>query len=112
MAHAVNSCLHANLAAFTAVLGDIEQQGNKTSTCPGDLVGYGAQPNDVVGRVGQRANPTGQGRGEGGSIERRHAGDGSETTHMAQRRGEHHPATPPHDHGPGRLPPSCGPPPG
>ena len=45
MAHAVISCLHANLAAFQAVLDDIDQQGIKTITCLGDLVGYGPQPN-------------------------------------------------------------------
>ena len=48
MAHAVISCLHANLAAFQAVLDDIDQQGIKTITCLGDLVGYGPQPNEAV----------------------------------------------------------------
>lgn len=48
MAHAVISCLHANLAAFEAVLDDIDQQGITTVTCLGDLVGYGPQPNEVV----------------------------------------------------------------
>lgn len=63
MAHAVISCLHANLAAFEAVLDDIDQQGIKTITCLGDLVGYGPQPNEVVELVRQRAIPTCQAAG-------------------------------------------------
>ena len=57
MAHAVISCLHANLAAFEAVLDDIDQQGIETITCLGDLVGYGPQPNEVVELVRERAIP-------------------------------------------------------
>ena len=48
MKHAVISCLHANLSAVEAVLGDIDRQGIETITCLGDLVGYGPQPNEVV----------------------------------------------------------------
>ena len=48
MKHAVISCLHANLSAVAAVLGDIDRQGIETITCLGDLVGYGPQPNEVV----------------------------------------------------------------
>ena len=61
MAHAVISCLHANLAAVEAVLEDIDQQGIETITCLGDLVGYGPQPNEVVQLVRARAIPTCQG---------------------------------------------------
>ena len=46
---AVISCLHANLAATEAVLADIERQGIEQIICLGDLVGYGPQPNEVVG---------------------------------------------------------------
>ena len=61
MAHAVISCLHANLAAFEAVLEDIDQQGIDSITCLGDLVGYGPQPNEVVELIRQRGIPTCQG---------------------------------------------------
>ena len=57
MAHAVISCLHANLAAVEAVLADIDRQGINMITCLGDLVGYGPQPNEVVDIIRQRDIP-------------------------------------------------------
>ena len=54
MAHAVISCLHANLAAVEAVLDDIDRQGIDTISCLGDLVGYGPQPNEVVDLIRHR----------------------------------------------------------
>jgi predicted phosphodiesterase len=45
---AVLSDVHANLPAFRAVLEDIEQVGVDATWCLGDLVGYGAQPDECV----------------------------------------------------------------
>ncbi|MDG7007314.1 MAG: metallophosphoesterase family protein [Nitrososphaerota archaeon] len=45
---AVISDIHANLEALEAVLGEI---GGEEIVCLGDLVDYGAQPNEVVARV-------------------------------------------------------------
>jgi diadenosine tetraphosphatase ApaH/serine/threonine PP2A family protein phosphatase len=45
------SDLHANLPATEAVLADAEQQGYDRIVVLGDLVGYGADPNEVVDRT-------------------------------------------------------------
>jgi predicted phosphodiesterase len=45
---ALLSDVHGNLPAFKAVLADIESQGVDTIWCLGDLVGYGAQPDECV----------------------------------------------------------------
>ncbi len=92
MAHAVISCLHANLAAVQAVLDDIDQQGIKAITCLGDLVGYGPQPNEVVELVRQRAIPTCQGCWDEDIIDGLNACECSYPSQLAERRGHlaHH----------------------
>src|SRR6266576_370398 len=45
---ALFSDVHGNLPAFEAVLADIEKEGVDARWCLGDLVGYGAQPNECV----------------------------------------------------------------
>src|SRR5215212_8893139 len=45
---AVISDVHANLPAFQAVLEDIAREGVDATWCLGDLVGYGAQPDQCV----------------------------------------------------------------
>jgi hypothetical protein len=45
---ALLSDVHGNLPAFQTVLADIEQQGVDAIWCLGDLVGYGAQPDECV----------------------------------------------------------------
>jgi diadenosine tetraphosphatase ApaH/serine/threonine PP2A family protein phosphatase len=40
--------VHGNLPAFQAVTQDIESQGASATWCLGDLVGYGAQPDECV----------------------------------------------------------------
>lgn len=42
------SDLHANLPALEAVLADVAAQAPDTLVCLGDLVGYGASPNEVI----------------------------------------------------------------
>ena len=92
MAHAVISCLHDNLAAVQAVLDDIDEQGIKTITCLGDLVGYGPQPHEVVELVRQRAIPTCQGCWDEDIIDGLNACECSYPSQLAERRGHqaHH----------------------
>ena len=45
---ALLSDVHGNLPAFRAVLEDIEREGVDARWCLGDLVGYGAQPDECV----------------------------------------------------------------
>ena len=45
---AVISDVHANLEALDAVL---KQTGSEETVCLGDLVGYGAEPNEVIAKV-------------------------------------------------------------
>ena len=92
MAHAVISCLHANLTALEAVLDDIDNQGIDTITCLGDLVGYGPQPNEVVELIRQRDIPTCQGCWDEDIIEGLNACECSYPSQLAERRGHraHH----------------------
>jgi predicted phosphodiesterase len=49
MRYAIIADIHANLAAFEAVLGDIEQQGGVAEIwCLGDIVGYGPDPHRCI----------------------------------------------------------------
>jgi predicted phosphodiesterase len=50
---AVLSDVHGNLPALEAVLADSERAGVDAHWCLGDLVGYGAQPNECVARVAE-----------------------------------------------------------
>ncbi len=45
---AILSDVHGNLPAFQAVLADIDKEGVDAIWCLGDLVGYGAQPDECV----------------------------------------------------------------
>jgi putative phosphoesterase len=55
---AIISDIHANIHALQAVWEDIESQKPDRVYCLGDLVGYGAYPNEVVEFIGDRAIPT------------------------------------------------------
>jgi predicted phosphodiesterase len=48
MLHAIVSDVHANLEALGVVLADIERRGVAEVVCLGDLVGYGASPNECM----------------------------------------------------------------
>ena len=87
MKHAVISCLHANLSAVEAVLGDIDRQGIETITCLGDLVGYGPQPNEVVELIRDRKIETCQGCWDEDIIDGLDACDCSYPSQLAERRG-------------------------
>jgi predicted phosphodiesterase len=53
---AVISDIHANLHALEAVLGDIDPEQPDELWCLGDLVGYGARPNECCALVRERAD--------------------------------------------------------
>ncbi len=55
---AVISDIHANLHALQAVMEDLEQARPDATYCLGDLVGYGAFPNEVVDLIRARGIPT------------------------------------------------------
>ncbi len=55
---AVFSDIHANLHALQAAWADIQTQGADAVYCLGDLVGYGAFPNEVVEFIRQSGVPT------------------------------------------------------
>lgn len=55
---AIFSDIHGNIHALDAVLADIDRQHPDRTYCLGDLVGYGAFPNEVVGRIRERQIPT------------------------------------------------------
>jgi putative phosphoesterase len=55
---AIFSDVHANLHALEAVWADIEAQKPDKVYCLGDLVGYGAFPNEVVEFIRDHAIPT------------------------------------------------------
>ncbi len=56
MRYAIMADIHANLAAFNAVLDDMEQRGGVEEIwCLGDIVGYGPDPHECIERL-QRYN--------------------------------------------------------
>lgn len=57
MRYAIIADIHANLDAFTTVLGDIEQKGGVDEMwCLGDVVGYGPEPSQCIELL-RRYNP-------------------------------------------------------
>ena len=55
---AILSDIHGNMQALDAVLSDIAAQTPDAVYCLGDLVGYGANPNEVTERIRQEGIPT------------------------------------------------------
>src|SRR4051794_34438283 len=55
---AVITDIHGNLAALEATLDWIDNEGIERIFCGGDLVGYGAYPNEVCALIEERAIPT------------------------------------------------------
>ena len=53
---ALLSDVHGNLPAFEAVLDDVDSEGAEEIWCLGDLVGYGAEPDDCVALARERCN--------------------------------------------------------
>jgi putative phosphoesterase len=55
---AIISDIHSNLPALEAVLADVARQQPDRLYCLGDLVGYGASPNEVTERIRAAGIPT------------------------------------------------------
>ena len=55
---AILSDIHGNRHALSAVLADIDREAPDQVYCLGDLVGYGAYPNEVIERIRDRGIPT------------------------------------------------------
>lgn len=55
---AIVSDIHGNLPAVEAVLADVAAQRPDAVYCLGDLVGYGASPNEVAERIRAERMPT------------------------------------------------------
>ena len=55
---AIFSDVHANLPSLEAVLADVQTQSIDAVYCLGDLVGYGASPNECTERIQTLAIPT------------------------------------------------------
>jgi putative phosphoesterase len=58
VAIAILSDIHGNLAALEAVLSDLLTRRVDEVICLGDLVGYGAHPNEVIERISAANIPT------------------------------------------------------
>ncbi|MDE3057905.1 MAG: metallophosphoesterase family protein [Bacteroidota bacterium] len=55
---AVISDIHGNLEALTAALSIVEERGIETTYCLGDIVGYGANPNECIDELRSRNIPS------------------------------------------------------
>lgn len=58
MRFALISDIHSNLPALEAVLASAEAEGCERILCLGDVVGYGAYPNEVIERLADLHVPT------------------------------------------------------
>jgi putative phosphoesterase len=58
MTIAILSDIHGNFQALEAVLDDLHGRSVDATCCLGDLVGYGASPNEVVARIRAERIPT------------------------------------------------------
>ncbi len=61
MKYAVISDIHSNFEALKEVLKDAEAQGAERIVCLGDLVGYAAEPNEVITLLREKKIPCIQG---------------------------------------------------
>ncbi len=66
MKRAIFSDVHANIQALEAVWDDIQQQDPDAVYCLGDLVGYGANPNEAIEFIRENAIPTVMGNYDNG----------------------------------------------
>ena len=48
MKYAIISDLHSNLEALEAVFDDADTEGAESFLCCGDIIGYGANPNECI----------------------------------------------------------------
>ena len=56
MKTAVISDIHSNIEALTAVFSDLEETGIERVICLGDIVGYGADPDDCLNLIKEKCD--------------------------------------------------------
>lgn len=69
MRYAILSDIHANYEAFTAVLEAIDAMEIDSILCLGDVVGYGANPNEAVELTRERADVTTKGNHDHAAVD-------------------------------------------
>jgi len=71
MRYAIISDIHSNLAAFQAVLNDIDARGGADRVwCLGDIVGYGPDPNECIELLNQYEHICVAGNHDWGALEK------------------------------------------
>jgi diadenosine tetraphosphatase ApaH/serine/threonine PP2A family protein phosphatase len=70
--YAVLSDLHSNVEALTAVLGAVDDLAIDGVLCLGDLVGYGADPNEVIDLIRARTTSVVRGNHDHAAVEPGH----------------------------------------
>lgn len=68
MKWAILSDIHGNLEAFEAVLEDLEKEEPIGKVCLGDIVGYGANPNECIDLLRGKAEFCVQGNHDAGAV--------------------------------------------
>lgn len=69
MRYALISDIHANLEALEVVVEDIDEQNINEIICLGDIVGYGANPNECIELVKKKCSIVLQGNHDAAAIE-------------------------------------------
>ncbi|MBN2565912.1 MAG: metallophosphoesterase family protein, partial [Candidatus Eisenbacteria bacterium] len=69
MRYAILSDIHGNLEALKEVLKAVDEAGVDRVICLGDVVGYGANPNEVIDLVRDRAETTIRGNHDQAAID-------------------------------------------
>lgn len=68
MKYGVFSDVHGNLEALDSVLADMKKEGCEKFWCLGDLVGYGANPNECIEKIRAIADQTVLGNHDSASV--------------------------------------------
>ncbi len=73
MRFAIVSDIHSNLEALTTAFGLIDQESVDEVVCLGDIVGYGANPNECVRLVRERCHTVLRGNHDAAAVDSRNA---------------------------------------
>jgi diadenosine tetraphosphatase ApaH/serine/threonine PP2A family protein phosphatase len=68
MRYAILGDIHGNTEALTAVFGDIEEAGVDRCLCLGDIVGYGAEPEQCIREIRSRRIETVMGNHDSAAV--------------------------------------------
>ena len=69
MRYAILSDIHGNYEALTAVLKVVDEMGVDSILCLGDVVGYGANPNEVIALTRDRTDVTTRGNHDQAAVD-------------------------------------------